>query len=263
MTDQDVTRALALGLLVALRVAPTAILAPWLALRRTPGVVRAAVILALTVTFTPLAMQSAPAALPSPLAHTLPWLAARELVVGLVFALATALPLHALAWGGRLVDLWRGASLAEVLAPWTGERTSPLGHLYLLLGVAVFSVLGGHRLAIAAFAEGLSVAPVGVATFGAGLSEVAFGALRLSASALALALAVAAPAGVTLVAVEASLGLLARTAPQVPVFFAGMPLRAAAGLAALLLGLSFVVGSLPTVLRDAMGAALSLLSAMG
>jgi flagellar biosynthesis protein FliR len=261
MGGVDITHALAVGGLVALRVGPLTVLAPWLALRQAPAVVRVAILLALTCAFTPLALQSVPASLA--LEPALLWLAARELVVGLIFALAAALPFSALDWGGRLTDLWRGASLAEVLAPLTGERTSPLGHLYLMLGVALFSVLGGHRLAMAAFAEGLRAAPVGAASLGSGLGEVVLGATRLSASALAFALAVAAPAAVLLVATEAVLGLLSRAAPQVPVFFAGMPLRAAAGLAALLLGLSFVVGRLPDVFRDAIDAALSLVAAMG
>jgi type III secretory pathway component EscT len=261
VAGEEVTRALGVALLVAARVAPVTVLAPWLALRPAPAAVRGAVILALTVALTPLALASAPDE--SLAAAALPWLLGRELALGALFGLATALPFHALDWAGRLVDLWRGASLAEVLAPLTGERTSPLGHLYLLLGVAVFSVLGGHRLAIAAFAEGLSVAPVGVVGSVAGFADVAEGVMHLVGSALGLALAVAAPAGIALVASEAMLGVLARAAPQVPVFFAGMPLRAAMGLAALLLGLSFTVDRLPAVLRGALDAALSLLAAFG
>lgn len=259
----QIVRWLFVGVLVAARVLPLTVLAPWLALRETPAVVRSGIIVALTAALAPLAFASAPASVGGASGALLPWLAAREALVGTVFALAASLPLYALDWAGQLVDIWRGASLAQVLAPLTGDRSTPLGTLYLLLGVAVFTVLGGHRLAIAAFATGLRVAPVGVATIGAGWSAAAFGAARLSAGALAFALAVAAPAGVTLIVVEAALGLVARAAPQVPVYFAGMPLRAAVAIAALLLGLSFVVGQLPTAIRDGVDAALSFVRALG
>lgn len=258
---QEVNRVLVVGVLVAARVAPVTVLAPWIALRDVPAVVRLAVTTVLTFALAPLALASAPERAPAGAALLLSTF--REAIVGTTFALATALPLYALEWAGRLVDTWRGAALAEVIAPLTGERSSPTGLLYLLLGVAVFAVLGGHRLAMAAFAEGLVVAPVGVLTLGASVSNVAFGAARLSASALGFALAIAAPAGVTLLAVEASLGLMARAAPQVPAFFTGMPLRAAAGLAALLLASSYAVARFPAAFREAVDAGLSLMRALG
>ena len=60
------------------------------------------------------------------------------------------------------------------------------------------------------------------------------GSLRLVADALAFATALTAPAAVAIVVVEVALGLVARATPQIPVFFARMPLRAAVGLGAVL-----------------------------
>lgn len=259
--EEAIVRAMAVGALVAARVAPLTLLAPWLSLRAAPAVVRAAIMLALTVALAPIALGSAPQIPPQGLALAL--LAAREALVGATFALATALPLHALDWAGRLVDTWRGASLAEVINPHTGERTSPIGDLYLLMGVALFLALGGHRLALAAFAEGLVTVPVGSIAVGAGLSEVALGSARLAGSALAFAAALAAPAAAAIVLVEVALGLVARAAPQIPVFFAGMPLRAATGLAAALLGLTILVSELPPAYRHAIDAAGQLILPFG
>lgn len=249
------------GVLVAARVAPLTLFAPWLSMRTSPPILRAAVILALTVVLTPLAAESVQTVPVGGL--NLALLAVKEALVGAVFAVASALPLHALTWAGRLTDTWRGASMAEIVAPHTGERSSPLGELYLLMGIAIFVALGGHRLAIAAFAEGLAQVPVGAASVGGAISDVALGATRLSANALAFATALAAPAAAAIILVEVSLGLLARTAPQIPVFFAGMPLRAATGVAAALLGLSILVGELPTAYRDAIDAAAQLLMPFG
>ncbi len=243
---------LTMGALVAARVAPLTIFAPWLTLRRTPPIVRSAVVLSLTAALTPLALASAESASvvdADPLTFGA-WIL-REALVGTLFAVTTALPLHALDWSGRLVDTWRGASLAEVIAPPTGDRTSPVGDLYLMMGVVLFLLVGGYRVAFAAFAEGLIVAPVGgVSLAGAG-DALTLGVLRLSASALAFAASVAAPVAVAIVVVEVSLGLIARSAPQVPVFFAGMPLRAATGLGAALAALSVVAGQLPEFFASA------------
>ncbi len=254
---------LAVGALVAARVAPLTVLAPWLTLRRTPPILRSSVILALTVALTPLAAASADAATldaADPLTFAA-W-TLREALVGALFAVATALPLHALDWSGRLVDTWRGASLAEVIAPPTGERTSPIGDLYLMMGVVSFLLLGGHRVAFAAFADALVVAPVGRVDFVGSSDLLALGVLRLSGSALAFAASLAAPVAVAIVVVEISLGLIARSAPQVPVFFAGMPLRAATGLGASLAALSVVAGQLPEVFSSAIDIARRWLTAL-
>lgn len=251
--EDAIVRAIVVGALVAARVAPLTLLAPWLALRAAPAVLRTAIMLALTVALVPLALRSAPD-IPAN-GVTVALLAVREALVGATFALATALPLYALDWAGRLVDTWRGASLAEVINPHTGERTSPVGDLYLLMGVVLFLLLGGHRLALMAFADGLATVPIGSVGIGAGVEEVALGAARLAGSALAFAAALAAPAAAAIVLVEVALGLVARAAPQIPVFFAGMPLRAAAGLAAALLGLSILVSELPPAYQQAIDAA--------
>lgn len=251
--EDAILRWIAVGVLVAARVAPLTLFAPWLALRSMPALLRTAVVLALTASLTPLALASAP---PIPAGGlSLALLSVREAIVGTTFAFATALPLLALDWAGQLTDTYRGASLAEVIAPSTGERTSPIGDLYLMMGIVLFLSLGGHRVAIEAFAAGLEAVPIGAVAVSGAAEEVAMGSLRLAGSALAFAAAIAAPAAAAIVLVEASLGLLARAAPQIPVFFAGMPLRAAAGLAAALLGLSILVSELPAAYRDAIDSA--------
>jgi flagellar biosynthesis protein FliR len=259
LTDGTLASALTAGALVAARIAPITVAAPWLALRDVAPSVRGAVVLLLTATFAPIALAHADLA---PLAGVELGLAMlRESMVGLVFAFATAVPFYALDVGGHLVDIQRGASMAEVLAPPTGERTSPLGDAHLLLGVALFTSLGGHRLALELLARSFETIPLGAAV-DFGRSGFAFGAARLFASAMAFGLAVAAPALLCVVLVEIALGLLARAAPSVPVFFAGMPLRAAMGVVGVLLGLGALLDRLPEVFRGALEAARALLGAL-
>lgn len=253
MSPSEIETWLAIGALVAARVGPLTVLLPWLSLRSAPALLRAALILALTLAVAPLAA-SAIDTVPTSVA-TLCILALRELVIGALFALAAALPFFALDWSGQLVDTWRGASLAEVIVPTTGERTSPLGDLLLLGGVALFLALGGHRFALMAFAEGLVAVPVGSLVAFDDIGSVVMGTMHLAGAALAFAAAIAAPAAVAIVLVELGLGLIARSAPQIPVFFAGMPLRAATGIFALLLATALVIDELPRAFEDAASAA--------
>ncbi len=262
LRDGGVGAAIAKGALVAARIAPLAVAAPWLALRDAPPTLRAAVVLACTAALAPVAFAHAPEGLGVLAAPALAAAMLRETLVGLAFAFATAVPFHALDHGGRLVDAFRGASSSEVFAPPTGERTSPLGDLYLLGGVALFASLGGHRLAIEVLARSFEAVPIGAAV-DFGRTSFALGAARLFAYAMAFALSVAAPAAICVLLVDVGLGLVARASPSIPVFFAGMPLRAAAGLAGALLGLSALLDRLPEALRAALDAASRVTSGLG
>lgn len=247
--------------LTLVRVLPISILAPFVSLPKgsgAPTIVRAAITLALAAVLAPIALASIDTAtldgLTQPGQFALA--AARELTVGLLLGLAIGLPLHAMGWSGQLIDTWRGASNAQSNGV-AGETTSPLGAFMFAFSLALFFALGGHRLALMALADAWTLAPLGA---DAGLGAGAVGAARLTADALALAVSVAAPAAVMLLLLELGMGLVGRTAPQIPVFFASMPLRAATGIAVLLLSLSATAALLPDHVRAFIHAASRLVS---
>lgn len=244
----ELHRGFAVGLLVAARLGPVMWLSPWLGLRSAPAMVRTGLHLAATVALLPIALGAAPTP------PEMPWLAfalLREALLGAVFALIAAAPAYALDAGGRLVDLHRGANLADVLSPPTGERTSPLGDLLLLSTLAVFAALGGLRLAFAVLAGSFVQLPAG------SVPQASIGALALEAAhalawSMMLAAAFAAPAAVAIVLAEATLGVMARAMPRISVFFLGMPLRALLGLGVLMLGLPLIVETGTDALEQAL-----------
>lgn len=239
----DLQRGLRIALLVAARLAPLVFVSPWLGLRSAPSTIRTALLLGLTAAMQPFASAHAQ------LAPELPILAlqmVREACIGAVFTLVTAAPAYALDTGGRLVDIHRGANVAEVIAPPTGERTSPLADLLLLSTLAAFAALGGLRLVFGVLASSFVDLPVGAAP-ASGLGAMALEAARALAYGLGLAAAFAAPAAVAILVGEAMLGLVARTVPRVSVHFLGMPLRA-------LLGIALVLVALPSIVEDSLDA---------
>jgi type III secretory pathway component EscT len=256
----EIARTLGVAVLVAARVAPLTILTPWIALRGTPPMLRAALLLGLTVALTPLALSASGELPPELLSFAVA--AAREAAIGSVFAIAVAVPLHALDQSGRLVDALRGASQSESVLP-AGDRSSPLGTLHLLLGAALFLSIGGHRLVLESLGEGLVAAPPASTTDAAHLGAFALGAARIVTLALTLAVSFAAPAAVSLAVVEIGLGLAGRAAPAIPMHFAGMPIRAALGVAAALFGLAFLVPYLPGIFESAVRTADELVRTLG
>ena len=209
--------------LVLARTAPLALAAPWLGWRGTTTAIRAIVAITISLAIVPAALATAPA-LPSE------WLAlallgVREALLGLAFAIAASAPLYALSWTGALLDRWRGGT----------EPGGPLETLHAAAAVVLFVALGGHRLALGAFARAMETSPVGAAV---DLADMSLGTARLVTSTLELALALAAPAALAFVAVELVMGLAGRVAPRATSWMAAMPLRAALGVAVALLGLA-------------------------
>lgn len=159
------------------------------------------------------------------------------------------MPLYALGWAGELLDRWRG-SPADATSVGPAGEASPLGALHLSAGVVLFVTLGGHRLALAAFATSFVDVPLGGGADGA-LAPFALGAMRIVADALTLALAFAAPAAIAFVVLEIVLGLWGRVAPGLSLYLLGMPLRAGLGVALALLGLSVLLPRLgPVIVRS-------------
>lgn len=161
----------------------------------------------------------------------------REVLVGLTVGLAAGTLFRAAEAAGRLVDVLRGANLAEVFSPLSEERSSPMGDLYLFVAVVVFLELGGLRTVAVALARSYEAVPVGALPAldqlrGAG-ALVAGAVAKLVESAIGLA----APVVVALWLTDVTLGIVGRAAPQIPVYFTGMPVKALLGLAIVLAGL--------------------------
>jgi flagellar biosynthetic protein FliR len=235
------SRALAVGALVAIRLAPLTLVAPAFVARGVPAIVRAALLFALVLGLLPVALATAPE-IPTD-AASLTVLGLREAALGGAFALVASVPLWAADHAGRVVDAARGGAQAEITLP-SGERTSLLGGAALLFAVALLAASGGHRVMVEALAEGLRASPPGLGAIPTDLAGTFVETARLVTLVLTIGVSLAAPALVALVAADAGLAVIARSAPQLPVYFVGMPLRAWLGLAALLVALAWITPEL-------------------
>jgi flagellar biosynthetic protein FliR len=162
---------------------------------------------------------------------------AREILVGLGVGLVVSFAFRAAEAAGRLVDVLRGASLAEVLVPTSDERASPVGALYVLLATLVFLELGGVPRLLAALLASYEAVPLAGAITAANLRGAAWVVATASARLLTAALALAAPVVVALWLTDLALGMVARVAPQVPVYFVGLPAKGLLAVGIVLVGL--------------------------
>jgi flagellar biosynthetic protein FliR len=170
----------------------------------------------------------------------------REGAVGLTLGFLGMTIFRAAEAAGRLTDILRGANLAEVISPLSEERTSPLGNLNLLLATVIFLEIGGMGHIAGALARSYDAVPLSASATPAQVGSVVAIAIEAAGKLFEAGLGLAAPVVVALLLVDAVLGVVGRMAPQIPLYFVGMPLKGLAGVGVFLLSLSAVVGVLTT-----------------
>jgi flagellar biosynthetic protein FliR len=237
--------------LLSARILPTVFLAPFLGGQKIPMRAKVALSLALAAIALPGHLDQVgeeSVRLPS-----FVFLALKEVFIGFMLGYIAALGFLAVQSAGRYLDTAMGNQMAQVLAPQTETQVSPLGQLKFQLVVVVFVLLGGHRLFLEAVFDSFTLLPVDSSPTAAGVQFAALQAIRLSGRVLALTLQLVAPAAVTVFLVDVVLGILNRVAPQINVFFLGMPLKPLVGLFVLAITFAYFMRLLPGTLAEIIG----------
>jgi type III secretory pathway component EscT len=203
-----------------------------------------------------LALPSVSAAAPGLAGVGLPGLVAllaREAAVGFALGFVAGAFFRAAEAAGRLADVARGANMAEVLSPVSDARSSPLGDIHVMLATVIFLQVGGAAQLAVAIGRSYEAIPPGLASGAAGAvgwGRIAAVVLVASARILDAALALAAPVVVAAVLADVALGVIGRFAPQAPIYFLGLPLKALAGIGLVLISLGSLQGALTSDLVD-------------
>ena len=212
------------SLLVSLRVAPVFTFAPPFTLIRTPALFR--VLLAVGVAACLVSARPAASAVGDMTVGRAMAAAARELFLGMVFALAFQLAFGALQTAGRTIDIQAGYGLAVLIDPSTQAQTPLIGSLFTYAAGAVFFAIGGHAELLRLLAASLDAIPIGQAQPLASLGPLA----GLCSSVFALALGVAGGMILCLFLADLAIAAMSRTIPQMNVLVLGLQAKTLATL---------------------------------
>jgi flagellar biosynthesis protein FliR len=164
-----------------------------------------------------------------------------ELLVGAAIGWSASLVIAGARQAGEIVGAQAGLSPAALLDPDAGDGLTPLGHLYGLLALATFLVLDGPLALVRALCQSYRVIPAGGVLLSDETVMLAFGRVG---KALELTLQAAAPVALAVALAGLALGLIGRLAPSLPLAALSMPVRAALGVALVVLGLTTLVATL-------------------
>ncbi len=178
---------------------------------------------------------------------------AQQLLIGLTMGFAVRLIFTAVEMAGELIGLQMGLGFAVFYDPQRGGQIPVIGQFLGLVATLTFLALNGHLLMLSTLADSFQAMPIGASIDPGVWVTIAGWGSKILYAALVLALPVVA----ALLAVNISLGVLTRAAPQLNVFAVGFPITLAVGFGALLLSLPFFTPVFERLLQESLQLMLS------
>lgn len=211
-----------------------------------PATVRMCVLLALTL----LAVGISPApALTLDPDHPLPFVLgmAGECVLGFTLSLAVFLPIAALGFSARVLDMQSGVGAASLFNPTTHASEALAGTVVQWAGMMVFFSLGLHLLLLQGMVASVRLIPLG----SGGLLVTPDVLLSKLSSQFLLGLMVSAPTMLGLFAIDLAVAYASRSMPQANMYFVALPIKVLAGFMLLAASLRYAPPLIERMYRDA------------
>ncbi len=154
--------------------------------------------------------------------------AGAEILIGLVIGLTVRLFFSGIQLAGQMAGYQMGLALADVMDPSTSVQMPVLSQFNNLIATLIFLSLNAHHWCLKAMIDSFHRIPIG------GMSlhpELIRDLMDMGGRMFLVAVSLGAPVIVALLLVSVSLGLVARTVPQMNIFIVAMPLKIMVGLA--------------------------------
>jgi flagellar biosynthesis protein FliR len=159
----------------------------------------------------------------------------REIIIGTIIGYASILTFAVISIAGETLGIGSGFGSDRIFNPALEQSVTPIGQLFVVISMLYFMALNGHHIAIVALQKSFTLLPVNhpLPTFSVETL------LRSTGQFIAMGIQIAFPIFAALLLADITLGLLSRVAPQVQVYFLGLPVKI--GLSMFGLGLSLAI----------------------
>ena len=184
----------------------------------------------------------------------------QELLIGLLIGFASGLVFDSLQMAGQIVGLQIGLNVAASIDPVSsGQQLSYIDQLYSIIAVLIFFTINGHHWLIMAMQQSFQLVPLSSLLVSSALMDEL---LVLLSSLFVITLRIAMPVLATLLLADLAMLVIARTVPQLQVFFLGIPIKVAAGFFTLMVSIPMVALLMGDVFRGLLGDLTGLLRLM-
>lgn len=150
-----------------------------------------------------------------------------EIFIGITIGLSVKLLFSSIQLAGQVAGYQMGFAIANVMDPVTSLQIPILSQAYNVVAMLIFVSVDGHHIFVRALVDSYMVIPP---LFIRVRPELVGMMMKLGADLFIVALRIGAPLIAVMLLTSASLGLVARTVPQMNVFIVAMPLQILIGL---------------------------------
>lgn len=182
----------------------------------------------------------------------------REAAAGTIIGFVFGTIFWALGAAGEIIDAKVGATIGQVVDPFSGQQTSLTSELLGRFAQVIFVAAGGLTLLISTIMESYAIWPMGATGLRLQPSSIVFFEGEFGRMFL-LAFLFSAPVLIILYVVDAGLGMLNRFAQQFNVFALSMPIKSAAAVFIIILCLPLFAQSIISDLSSRSGIVESIL----
>lgn len=150
-----------------------------------------------------------------------------EVVYGLAMGLTVTFLYSAIKISARIAERQMGMAMAEVMDPFTGERAQPLGLIMEIIFILLLLSANAHHLFLMTISKSFETFPPGQTP---DIGTLTMGIIDTGSMMLLIALRLSVPVLAVFTILTVVLGIMARIAPDMNIFFISLPLRVGLGL---------------------------------
>lgn len=155
----------------------------------------------------------------------------KEALVGLFIGFAAYMILSAVQIAGGLIDFQLGFSIANVIDPQTGAQSPLMGQYLYTIALLFLLSTNGHHLLLDGIFYSYQFIPIDQLFVPFGDQALIEDLAKAFGQAFMIAFQMSIPIVGSIFLVDVTLGILARTVPQLNVFVVGIPVKIIVGLA--------------------------------
>lgn len=239
----------AVFLLLMTRISGLFLIAPFWGSQNIPVYFRAGISFAITVVLFPSVDDRMSVAAPvSVIAYTLSLLS--ELFIGWLVGFVAYVAMMSVNMAGKIMDMQAGFSVVNEMDPTSNQQNPLIGSFLYYLTLIIFVVTNGHHMLLTALVESVDSIPLTGMNFNTDIANLM---VDFTAGVFVTGMKIAMPVTFSILLTNVSLGVLARTMPQMNIFVVGIPMQIVVGIFTVAIIMPFYVMFLDVMFNEMYG----------
>lgn len=165
----------------------------------------------------------------------------KEAATGLLLGMGANICTSIVQFAGRIADMEIGLSMMQLMDPLTRESSGFMGTFYQYTVILIMLITNFHHYLIRAFVDTFTLIPIGTATFSS--EKLLTTMIQFLSDYMIISFRICLPIVASMLLLNAILGILAKTAPQINMFSVGIQLKILCGLSILFLTIGVLPGA--------------------